>query len=83
MEVWPSGSRIVLESQTPTGVKLLTIGYKYNATKVLHRVATKDAGSTGDGAPYVRFVIHMATPRHGMCGDLMSYIKILSEVKRH
>jgi hypothetical protein len=53
MKGYPSGSYLVLECTTPTKrVKLLAIGYKYNARKILLFVSTKDAGSTKPGNPY-------------------------------
>jgi hypothetical protein len=53
MKDYPSGSYLVLECTTPTKqVKLLAIGYKYNARKILLFVATKNAGSTKPGTPY-------------------------------
>ena len=55
MKEWPSGSHAVLECETPTSKKhkLLAIGYKYNARKTLCFVATKNAGSTSPGKPYI------------------------------
>lgn len=53
MQGWPSGSNIVLECQTPTGHTLLAIGYKYNQKKILCFLATKNAGSTKPGNPYI------------------------------
>jgi hypothetical protein len=52
MKGYPSGSYLVLECTTPSGVKLLAIGYKYNGKKILLFVATKNAGSTKPGTPY-------------------------------
>jgi hypothetical protein len=53
MKGYPSGSYLVLECTTPTKqIKLLAIGYKYNARKILLFVATKNAGSTKPGTPY-------------------------------
>lgn len=54
MKDWPSGSYLVMESTAPiTGVKLVAIGYRYNARKTLCFVMTKDAGSTLPGTPYM------------------------------
>ena len=53
MQEFPSESHLVLECQAPSGVTLLAVGYKYNARKVLCFVATKDAGTTKPGNPYV------------------------------
>ena len=54
MKDWPSGAYLVLECTAPeTGVRLVAIGYKYNAKKVLCFVMTKNAGSTAPGnQPY-------------------------------
>ena len=54
MKAWPSGSYLVMECTTPKkGNKLLAIGYRYNAKKTLCFVATKSAGSTKPGEPYI------------------------------
>ena len=53
MEDFPSGSHLVFECKSPAQVDLVAIGYKYNARKVLCFVATKNAGSTRPGRPYV------------------------------
>ena len=53
MKGYPSGSYLVLECTTPSKqVKLVAIGYKYNARKILLFVAAKNAGSTKPGTPY-------------------------------
>jgi hypothetical protein len=53
MSKWPSGSYLVMETTAPrTAVKLVAVGYKYNARKVLCFVLTKDAASTIPGSPY-------------------------------
>jgi hypothetical protein len=52
MKTWPAGSHLVLEGTTSTGVKLLSIGYKYNKKKVLCFICTADAGHTEPGQPY-------------------------------
>jgi hypothetical protein len=41
-----------LEAMTSKGVKLIVVGYKYNSSKVLCFVATKNAGPTTPGDPY-------------------------------
>lgn len=54
---WPGGTHLVLEGNSPNGNALLAIGYKYNASKVLSFIATKNAGTTKPGIPYrARFV---------------------------
>lgn len=54
MTGYPSGAVLVFECTTPKkGHKLLAIGYKYNARKVLCFIATKNAGSTMPGEPYI------------------------------
>jgi hypothetical protein len=52
MKNWPGGMSLIMEATTSKGVKLLAIGYKYNSSKVLCFVATKNAGSTMLGEPY-------------------------------
>lgn len=52
MKNWSGGMSLVMEGRTASGVEVLAIGYKYNSTKVLCFVATKDAGSTLEGIPY-------------------------------
>jgi len=52
MKDYPSGSYLVMESKSPNGCKLVAIGYKYNARKVLCFLCTKNAGSTRPGKPY-------------------------------
>jgi hypothetical protein len=52
MKNWPGGMSLLMEATTSKGVKLLAIGYKYNSSKVLCFVATKNAGSTMLGEPY-------------------------------
>jgi hypothetical protein len=54
MKTWPGGMNLAMEATTSKGVKLLllAIGYKYNSSKVLCFVATKNAGSTMLGDPY-------------------------------
>jgi hypothetical protein len=54
MSDWPSGSYLVLECTTSNkGHKLICIGYKYSASKVLVFLGTKNSGSTKPGEPYV------------------------------
>jgi hypothetical protein len=62
MKNWPGGMSLIMEATTSKGVKLLAIGYKYNSSKVLCFVATKNAGSTMLGEPYrARFAVTMIT----------------------
>jgi hypothetical protein len=49
---WPGGTHLVLEAKTRKGIDLLAVGYKYNSSKVLCFVATKNAGPTLPGIPY-------------------------------
>jgi hypothetical protein len=57
MKIWPGGMSLVMEATTAKGVKLIAVGYKYNSSKVLCFIATKNAGSTLAGEPYqARFV---------------------------
>jgi hypothetical protein len=53
MADWPSGSNLVMECTSPNAHRLICIGYKYSASKVLVFLGTKNAGSTKDGEPYV------------------------------
>ena len=54
MKDYPSGAYLVLETTAPvSNVKLVAIGYKYNARKVLLFLMTKDAGMTLPGRPYI------------------------------
>jgi len=52
LKTWPGGMNLSLEATTSKGVKLIAVGYKYNSSKVLCFVATKNAGSTTPGDPY-------------------------------
>jgi hypothetical protein len=52
LKTWPGGMNLTLEATTSKGVKLIAVGYKYNSSKVLCFVATKNAGSTIAGDPY-------------------------------
>ena len=57
LKTWPGGMSLVLQATTAKGVKLVAVGYKYNSSKVLCFVATKNAGSTLPGEPYrARFI---------------------------
>ena len=54
MKEYPSGSYLVLGCTAPaTNVELRAIGYKYNTTKVLLFLMSKNAGTTVPGQPYV------------------------------
>ena len=57
MKLYPSGASLIMECDVPgtgnEGIKLLAIGYKYNKKKVLLFIATKNAGSTQPGDPYI------------------------------
>ena len=55
MKDWPGGLYLVMKStpRFPGGRPLLDIGYKYNSRKVLGFIATKGAGSTAPGNPYL------------------------------
>ena len=52
---FPGGSYLVLRSKPmiPWGRPLFSIGYKYNAWKVISFIATYYAGSTKSGIPYL------------------------------
>lgn len=53
MRKWPSGSYLVLTTTAPeSNIKLVALGYKYNAKKVLCFVCTANAGSTVPGAKH-------------------------------
>jgi hypothetical protein len=52
LQTWPGGMNLAMEATTVNGVKLIAVGYKYNSSKVLCFVATKNAGSTTPGDPY-------------------------------
>ncbi len=52
LKTWPGGMNLALEATTSKGVRLIAVGYKYNSSKVLCFVATKNAGSTIAGDPY-------------------------------
>ena len=51
---WPVGSYLVLRSKpmVPRDRKLIAIGYRYNARKVLYFIVTDNAGSTKTGITY-------------------------------
>jgi hypothetical protein len=53
MQNYPSGAYLVMECSTPNDHKLICIGYKYSASKVLVFLGTKNAGSTKLGEPYI------------------------------
>ena len=54
MSDWPSGSNLVMECTSPkSGHKLICVGYKYSASKVLVFLGTKNAGTTKLGDPYI------------------------------
>ena len=52
---WPGGPYLVLRSKpmVPRGRPLISIGYKYNARKVLSFIVTENVGSTKTGIPYL------------------------------
>ena len=51
----PGGTSIVLKAVDPdTKVELVAIGYKYNASKILHFIANAGAGSSTPGTPYTQ-----------------------------
>jgi len=52
LKTWPGGMNLAVEAPTTKGVQLIAVGYKYNSSKVLCFVATKNAGSTVPGNPY-------------------------------
>jgi hypothetical protein len=53
MDAYPSGSNLVMECTTPNGNKLICLGYKYSARKVLVFLGTKSSGFTKPGEPYI------------------------------
>lgn len=81
-----AGSRIVLEAICD-GEPLLAIGYKYNRRKVLSFVATKGAGVTTDGEPYLQRwadehgnVITRAIPRPNIISE---YFAVSPRIDNH
>ena len=52
LEKAPGGTSVVLSGIHPTGTHLISIGYKYNKSKVLNFVCTPGAGTTLPGKPY-------------------------------
>jgi len=46
MQSWPGGMSLLMEATTLKGLNLIAIGYKYNSSKVLCFIATKNSGST-------------------------------------
>ena len=78
MKGYPSGSYLVLECTTPSGVKLLAIGYKYNGKKILLFVATKNAGSTKPGTPYkAKFPDKFGNTKREICDTPCHSITVL------
>jgi len=70
----PAGSRLVLTAMVD-GVELVAIGYKYKR-KVLSFVATKGAGATTNGEPYIQRwtdmhgnVMTRPVPRPAVCSN--------------
>ena len=55
MKDWPGESYLVLKSNPrfPGERPLLSIGYKYNSSKVIGFIATEGSGSTEPGDPYL------------------------------
>jgi hypothetical protein len=53
MQDYPSGAYLVMECTTPKGHKLICVGYKYSASKVLVFLGTKNSGFTKPGEPYI------------------------------
>jgi len=52
LKTWPGGMNLCMKDTTSKGVNLIDVGYKYNSSKVLCFVATKNAGLMMLGAPY-------------------------------
>ena len=84
MKHWPSGSQLVLECMTPSSVKLIAVGYKYNAKKVLCFVFTANCAPTLPGEPYTaRFpdthgnVVHRAVPRPQVISEYFSMSNVI------
>ena len=52
---WPGGSYLMLRSKpmVPGDRPLISIGYKYNARKVLSFIVTYNTGSTNNGIAYL------------------------------
>ena len=52
---WPGGSYLVLRSKTmvPKDRPLISIGYKYNARKVISFIVTDNVGITKTGISYL------------------------------
>jgi hypothetical protein len=71
----PAGSQLVTEG-TYQDVPLLAIGYKYNRRKVLFFVATRGAGTTTPGDPYVQ---RWADDHGNLCVRQIPRPTILSE----
>ena len=82
----PAGSRLVLAG-VYDGVELLAIGYKYSKQRVLFFVATKGAGATVDGEPYIQKwcdehgnVLNRSVPRPAV---LSEYFAVSPRVDNH
>ena len=52
---WPGGSYLVLRSKpmVPGDMLIISIGYNYNAQKVIYFIVTDNSGSTKTGIPYL------------------------------
>jgi len=44
LKIWPGGMNLSMEAATSNGKMLIGMGYKYNSSKVLCFIATKNAG---------------------------------------
>ena len=55
IEKWLGGSYLVLRSNNmvPGGIRLITIGYKYDVRKVLYFIIKEDTGMKKSGIPYL------------------------------
>jgi hypothetical protein len=51
LETWLSGMNLAKEATTSKRVRLITVGYKHNSSKVLCFIATKNVGSIIPGDP--------------------------------
>jgi hypothetical protein len=52
LKTWLGGMNLTLEATTSKVVRLIAVGYKYNSSKVLCFVETKNEGLTVAGDPY-------------------------------
>jgi len=52
LKTWPGGMNLSMEATTSNGKKLIAVGYKYNSSKVLCFIATKNASLTMPGDFY-------------------------------